>query len=91
MEGDEWVNCENLIVSNCEKDAKGAKMSEKSCFACGEGGGVTQKARKAQNGSPAANGLGHTDYTDYTDFFACGEIMLSAASANLEISASWRG
>ena len=55
-------------------------MSEKSCFACGERAGshrsfegfslrlkefVTQKARKAQKGSPAANGLGHTDYTDF--------------------------
>ena len=26
---------------------------------------VTQKSRKAQKGSPAANGLGHTDYTDF--------------------------
>ena len=31
---------------------------------------VTQKSRKSQKGSPAANlASGHTDFTDYTDFW----------------------
>ena len=40
-------------------------------------GYVTQKARKAQKGSPAAKLVDHTDCTDFTDFAAAPNILFN--------------